>query len=366
MLTFPSGARGQRLQDGQAARLLTATPCWMQLAGVCDVLLADQDTPGLSPGGRPSLEDGLLSAWLGPFAWLLVAEPVDEATLDELTSAVALAQLTAQRADSPRAKLAERRAAARHAELRQAASTGLWRVHLLAGAATPEQAAQVAGLLRASADLEGLPYALLPAQHAAARPERDRERPGRRSMLDEPELQWAVTAERQRTTAMNSYQPTPAPGRHPRTSGGRYRSQPPRFTAQQHWSPCWPGCRHGKCLACGWCCGPRSTSHPKPPWPPKPPSPARDGHAPTQCAWVRCSGWNRVPCGELALPQASLNRHVFVLRGDRRGQVPERPEPAGAGHEGGYPVAGRPTRQSRVPADGRPAARGGGDQHPSR
>ena len=74
---------------------------------------------------------------------------------------MALAQLEAQRSDSPRAKLAERRAAAQHQELRQAASTGLWRVHLLAGGATPEQAAQVAGLLRASSDLTGLPYACL-------------------------------------------------------------------------------------------------------------------------------------------------------------------------------------------------------------
>ena len=166
VLTLPAGARGLPLDGGEAARLLAALPCWVQLAGVCDVLLAE-DVPGLSPGGRdgrPSLEDGLLSAWLGPFGWLLLAEPADEGTVEELTSQVALAQLEAQRSDSPRAKLAERRAAARHAELRQAASTGLWRVHLLAGAATPEQAAQVAGLLRASTDLAGLPYALLPAR----------------------------------------------------------------------------------------------------------------------------------------------------------------------------------------------------------
>ena len=139
VLALPAGARGQPLAGGEAARLLAAIPCWVPLAGVCDVLLAGQDTPGLSPGerdGRPSLEDGLLSAWLGPFGWLLLAEPADAGTLEELTSQVALAQLEAQRSDSPRAKLAERRAAARHAELRQAASTGLWRVHLLAGAAS--------------------------------------------------------------------------------------------------------------------------------------------------------------------------------------------------------------------------------------
>jgi DNA helicase HerA-like ATPase len=55
-----------------------------------------------------------------------------------------------------------RRAAARHSELRRAAATGLWRVHLLAGGVTPEGAAHVAGLVCASADLTGLPYALVP------------------------------------------------------------------------------------------------------------------------------------------------------------------------------------------------------------
>ncbi len=189
VLTLPAGARGLPLPGGDAARLLAAIGCWVPLAGVCDVLLAGQDAPGLSPAGRdwrPSLEDGLLSAWLGPFGWLLLAEPADEGTLEELTSQVSLAQLEAQRSDSPRARLAERRAAARHAELRQAASTGLWRVHLLAGAATPEQAAQVAGLLRASSDLTGLPYALLPARNAATSPGRGHERPVRRPLLEGP------------------------------------------------------------------------------------------------------------------------------------------------------------------------------------
>jgi hypothetical protein len=213
VLTLPAGARGQPLPGGQAARLLAAIPCWMQLAGVCDVLLAEQDKPRLWAGGgdgRPSLEDGLLSAWLGPFGWLLLAEPIDAGMLEELTSQVALEQLTAQRADSPRAKLAERRAAARHAELRQAASTGLWRVHLLAGGMTSEQAAQVAGLLRASSDLKGLPYALLPAQPSAIPVGHAGERGTRRSMLDEPELQWAAADGRHRAAAVNSYQAAPS------------------------------------------------------------------------------------------------------------------------------------------------------------
>jgi hypothetical protein len=67
--------------------LVAALPCWEPLAGVCDVLLADQATPGLAPGtrdGRPSLEDQLLSSWLGAFGWLMLAEPVDAGTLEEM------------------------------------------------------------------------------------------------------------------------------------------------------------------------------------------------------------------------------------------------------------------------------------------
>ena len=84
VLVLPAGARGLPLGAGGAAMLVSALPCWEPLAGVCDVLLADRETPGLAPGprdGRPSLEDQLLSAWLGPFGWLMLAEPVDAPAL---------------------------------------------------------------------------------------------------------------------------------------------------------------------------------------------------------------------------------------------------------------------------------------------
>ncbi len=87
---------------------------------------------------------------------------MEGARLGELASQVSLAQLTAQRHDSPRAQLTARRTAARHAELRQAGATGLWDIWLLAGGASREAAAQVTGLLCASASLDGLPYALVP------------------------------------------------------------------------------------------------------------------------------------------------------------------------------------------------------------
>jgi hypothetical protein len=316
VLILPAGARGLPLPAG-AAPVLAAVPCWTQLAGVCDVLLTDQGAQGLpagGPGGGPSLEDGLLSAWFGPFGWLLLAEPADAGTVEELTSGAARAQLEAQRSDSPRARLAERRAAARHEELRQAASTGLWRVHLLAGAATPEQAGQVAGLLRASTDLAGLPYALLPARPPAALPGRDRDggRPARRSLLDEPELQWAVAAERQRTAAMSphQYQAAPAPAA---------ASAEERWPAPQPAAPFYGSTALVAALAqvpAREVPGLRMVARPQFDLTPEtalvPGTAALAGDAAGGVRLGEVLDWNRIGCGDLAVPLTSLNRHVFV------------------------------------------------------
>jgi DNA helicase HerA-like ATPase len=164
-LKLPAGGRGQALGPGELARMLTALPCWVRVAGVADSLLAAADPRQAGPGPqgiRPSLEDGLLAAWPGAFAWLVLAEPAGRAELEELTFGVYTAQGAAQRFDNPRAQLSVRRLQDRHAELRLAASAGLWRVRVLAGAAGRPEAAEVAGLLCASADLTGLPYGLVP------------------------------------------------------------------------------------------------------------------------------------------------------------------------------------------------------------
>jgi hypothetical protein len=316
VLVLPAGARGMPLGRGGAAMLVAAVPCWEPLAGVCDVLLAEQGGPGLSAvlrNGRASLEDQLLSAWLGPFGWLMLAEPVDVPTLEEMTSQVALAQLDAQRSDSPRAKLAERRAAARHDELRQAASTGLWRVHLFAGAATPEQAAQVAGLLRASTDLAGLPYGLMPvpAQHAEAPAGngRNHARPAGGSMLDDPALQWAVAAERQqRTAAVAPYQPAPAPPSAP--------SPEARWPSPQPTAPFYASTALVAALArmpAREVPGLRMVLRPEFDLTPETTVPGAGAAAGDAVCLGQVLDWNRVPCGDLAVPTASLNRHVGVF-----------------------------------------------------
>jgi hypothetical protein len=170
LLTLPPGARSVSLPGGDAARMLAGLPYWTRISGISDVLLADEDGQ-LDGQVPPSLEDGLLSAWLDAFGWLLLAEPVAERTVAEMAVEAARAQMHAENDSSPRAKLAARRTAARHAELRQATTAGLWRIHLLAGAATADGAARVARLVCASADLRRLPYALSARRTAAPLPD---------------------------------------------------------------------------------------------------------------------------------------------------------------------------------------------------
>jgi len=102
LLTFPAGARGEPLPLGQAAALLARMPCWVQLAGITDALLVGHGDPGrAAKDARPSLEEGLMSAWSGPFAWLVLAEPVTPGQLGGLADEVSLAQLSTQRSDNP-------------------------------------------------------------------------------------------------------------------------------------------------------------------------------------------------------------------------------------------------------------------------
>jgi hypothetical protein len=135
VLKVPAGGRGAAIGAGGLARALGMLPCWVRIAGVADSLLAAESSRS-GPGRmvRPSLEDGLLAAWTEPFAWLVLAEPANRAELQELAFAVYAAQGAAQRFGNPQAQLAVRRLQDRHTELRQAASTGLWRVHVLADA----------------------------------------------------------------------------------------------------------------------------------------------------------------------------------------------------------------------------------------
>ena len=210
----PPARAGQPLPGGEAARLLAAVAVLDAAGRGLRRAARRPGHAGLPPAGRdgrPSLEDGLLSAWLGPFGWLLLAEPVDAGTLEELTSEAALrpAGGAALRQPPRQARRAPRRRPAR------GAAAG--RLHRpVAGAPARRGRHPGAGRAgrRAAARLHG-PGG--PAVRAAARPARrhalaghDRDAavpPGGRCWTS-PTLQWAAADGRQRAAAMS-----PVPGR---------------------------------------------------------------------------------------------------------------------------------------------------------
>ena len=305
VLTIPPGARANPLPAGQAADLLARMPCWVRLAGIVDALLVGSGEPGRPAPrdreARPSLEDGLLSAWSAPFAWLVLAEPVTATHLAELGDEVSLALSNAQRHDGAAAQLAARRLSARHAELRQAAATGLWQVHVLAAAESPQAAAQVAGLLCASADLEGLPYALVPVSDCAALPEilSPTHAAGHAADLPAPSPQRNETGLSPPPRVVNPaiHSPEPAPAA-PFYASSRLVAALARPPAREV-----PGIRF--VLRPDFDVTPETALIP---------ATAGSGTAGTSppIPLGTVLDWNRVPAGDLAVSQASLNRHAFV------------------------------------------------------
>ena len=167
-LTLPGGARAQPLLRGTVTRLMAQLPSWRTIGGISDGLLPDNERRS---GDRPppSMEECLLAVWPGPFGWLLLAEPLSADEIQQIADELARReQLSTGNSDRfPERAMMARRLSLRHAEMRKGVSAGLWRVRLLAGGTSAEAASRVAGLVCASADLDGLPYAVTPASSAA-------------------------------------------------------------------------------------------------------------------------------------------------------------------------------------------------------
>ena len=168
-LTLPGGARAQPLPRRSLATLVAQLPSWRAIGGISDGLLPDHER---RTGDRPppSMEECLLAVWPGPFGMLLLAEPLGAAQIRELADELAEREREATGISDrfPDRAVTARRLHLRHAEVRKGASTGLWRVRLLAGGSDPDVASRVAGLVCASADLAELPYAIAPASQAPA------------------------------------------------------------------------------------------------------------------------------------------------------------------------------------------------------
>jgi uncharacterized protein len=170
LLALPGGARGRTLPPTELAGLLGQVGCWREVAGISDGLVARPAETGASGQAGLSLDEGLLGSWTGPFGWLVTAEPVTVAGLRALSEEVGRRQRLGERdADRfPERAAQARRLKERHAELQRGLSTGFWRITIMAGGRDVPSAARIAGLLCASADLDGLPYALSPAPFGPA------------------------------------------------------------------------------------------------------------------------------------------------------------------------------------------------------
>jgi len=317
VLTLPPGARAAPLERGQIVGVLTAVPCWTRISGITDVLRAESGRRGdESEHRQPSLEDGLLSAWLDAFAWFLLAEPVGEAEINELAAHAAHEQLEAENFKSPRARLAARRAGAWHEELREGITAGMWRVHLLAGAASAEDAARVARLVCASADLRGLPYGLTaqrgsgplqdvltgPGDGHLPVPARPYQQPAAATANDRSWWDTPMYLQAQQAQAVPQQRPGPAEASRmadderdtpvpvsPFTASTRLVAALARVPVREL-----PGLRFT--LRPDFDVTPETS---------------RDKEG-TGLRAGTVLDWNRVPAGSLTLPLASLNRHVFV------------------------------------------------------
>jgi uncharacterized protein len=148
-LSVPSRGRGWLLDNGHLVQALRGVRHWTRVAGLSDGLLVSDVAVIRAVDARPTLDDCLLRVWREPFAWFVLAEPVAPAEVAEEAVSVAALEREAKTRSSPEYVVKGIRLEARHRDLRRAESSGWWRIHLLAGADSPQAAVTVSALLAA-------------------------------------------------------------------------------------------------------------------------------------------------------------------------------------------------------------------------
>ncbi|MEV5570994.1 ATP-binding protein [Spirillospora sp. NPDC052269] len=155
-LLFPSGARGVAVGEEWLERVerMVWTRCPGRLA-----------PPGPSATGDAGSGPGLFESTLvtlmeRPFGWFVVADPCDERELDAEMRELHHELRMLRRGEDEQARLAVARADRRVAELDAFREAGLWRVRVLAGAASEAELAQIAPVLVGSLELGHHPYRL--------------------------------------------------------------------------------------------------------------------------------------------------------------------------------------------------------------
>jgi hypothetical protein len=159
---YPPGARGHPLPAGDLWARCRALGPWASLRLVPDALAR---LPTAPPGEAPRIRlEDVLVLWRAAFAWLLIGLPVPAGEIARLAGDAShrLRRLRATAASSQDDAVEAERLEGRHRELRQAESTGLWRVCVVAGAQDVAAARRVSALVAGSADLYDLPYVLAP------------------------------------------------------------------------------------------------------------------------------------------------------------------------------------------------------------
>ncbi|QXJ23975.1 ATP-binding protein [Actinomadura graeca] len=151
-LLFPSGARGVPAGDRwlrQAARM-----AWTR----CPGRLAPQ--VGAADAGPGLFESTLVTLMERPFGWFVVADPCDERLIDAEMRELHHELRMLRRGEDEQARLSVTRADQRLTELDAFREAGLWRVRVVAGAATQEELGQIAPVLVGSMELGHHPYRL--------------------------------------------------------------------------------------------------------------------------------------------------------------------------------------------------------------
>jgi hypothetical protein len=149
-LLYPPGARGIPAGPGWLAAWDSLV--WVLCPGRQARPLAGDQAPWAQPEPlQPTLFESALAALTGrPFGWLVLAEPTDHLDTE-------IAQLRTQvnvlrRHDEEQSRFGADRTQRRLAELDALREAGLWDVRVLAGAATPADAAMLAPVLVGSVD----------------------------------------------------------------------------------------------------------------------------------------------------------------------------------------------------------------------
>ena len=158
-IPYPPGCRGHPVPGDWLAGLGEMFPCWSLCLGEPDVLWSG------SAGRQESqrLFSQYVTQLRGPFAWLVVAAPVDadgvELELQKLESELALLR-SKTTLESDRQTVT--RDEARFEEVSRGRVHGLWKLRVLVGACDEPAARQAAQLLCSSNAGMALPYVLVP------------------------------------------------------------------------------------------------------------------------------------------------------------------------------------------------------------